>query len=86
MMRGVKRVNINKLKAYHHNKSPTNVIIMTIIVDTQPSGKIKNGQRKKNKPNFPPNLYTKPKNLRWTNPKPRGTFNENDIEWIEEED
>jgi len=31
-------------------------------------------------------LYTKPKNLPWVDPKPRGTFNENDIEWIEEED
>jgi len=31
-------------------------------------------------------LYIKPKNLPWVDPKPRGTFNENDIEWIEEED
>jgi hypothetical protein len=47
---------------------------MTIIVDTRPSGKFKNGQRKKNKPNFPPNLYTKPKNLPRTNPKLRRTL------------
>jgi hypothetical protein len=31
-------------------------------------------------------LYTKPKNLPWTNPKPKGTFNEIDTEWIEKED
>jgi hypothetical protein len=31
-------------------------------------------------------LHTKPKNLPWTNPKPRKTFNEDDIEWIEKED
>jgi hypothetical protein len=31
-------------------------------------------------------LYTKPKNLPWTNPKLRGPFNDNDIKWIEEED
>jgi hypothetical protein len=39
-MKGEK-VNINKLKAYHHNNSSTNVIITTITVDTRPSGKIR---------------------------------------------
>jgi hypothetical protein len=82
---GVEKVNINKLKAYH-NKSPTNVIIATVTINTRPSGKIKNRHKKKNKPNFPPNLNTKPKNLPWIDPKPRATFNENDMEWIEEED
>jgi hypothetical protein len=28
-------------------------------------------------------LHTKSKNLPWIHPKPRRTFNENDIEWIE---
>jgi hypothetical protein len=74
---GVKRVNINKLKTYHHNNPPTNVIIMDVIVDTRHSGK---------KPNFPPNLHTKPNNLPWIDPKPIKTFNDNDIEWIEKED
>jgi hypothetical protein len=31
-------------------------------------------------------LHTKSKNLPWINPKPRGTLNENDIEWIEKKD
>jgi hypothetical protein len=35
---------------------------------------------------IPPNLHTKPKDLPWTNPKPRKTLNEDDIEWIEEQD
>jgi hypothetical protein len=39
---GVERVNINKLKAYHHDNPPTNVIIVVVIVDTRPNGKIKN--------------------------------------------
>jgi hypothetical protein len=60
---GAKRVNINKLKTYHCNNPPTNVIIAAIIVDTRHSGKIRNKHRKKKKPNFPPNLHTKPKNL-----------------------
>ncbi len=77
---GVERVNINKLNVYHHNNPQTNVIITTITIDTRPSGKIKNRQRKKNKPNFPPNLYSKPTNLPWIDPKSKGTFNENDIE------
>jgi hypothetical protein len=83
---GVERVNINKLKVYHHNNPPTNVIIVVVTVDIRPSGKIKNRHRKKTKPTFPPNLYTKPKNLPYTCQKPRNTFNEDDIEWIEEED
>ncbi len=60
---GVERVNINKPKAYHHDNPPIDVIITTIIIDTKPSGKIKNRHRKKNTLNFPPNLHTKPKNL-----------------------
>jgi hypothetical protein len=82
---GVERININKLKAYHHENPPTDVIIVVVIVDIRLNGKIRNRHRKKKKPNFPPNLYTKPKNLPWTDPKPRGTFNENNIEWVEEE-
>jgi hypothetical protein len=39
---GVEIVKINKLKTYHHNNPPTNVIITTITIDTRPSGKIKN--------------------------------------------
>jgi len=31
-------------------------------------------------------LHTKPNNLPWIDPKPRKTFNEDDIEWNEEED
>ncbi len=54
---GAKRVNINKLKAYHCNNPPTNVIIAVVAVDIRPSGKIRNKHRKKNKPNFPPNLH-----------------------------
>jgi len=77
---GVKRTNINKLKTYHYNNPPTNVIITAITIYTRPSGKIRNRHRKKNKPNFPPILHTKPKNLPWTNPKPIKTFNEDDIE------
>ncbi len=83
---GAKRVNINKLKVYHHNNPPTNVITMIVTIDTRPSGKIKSRHKKKTKPNFPPKLHTKPKNLPWPDPKPRKTFNEDDIEWIEEED
>jgi hypothetical protein len=30
-------------------------------------------------------LHTKPKNLPWTDPKPKKTFNEDDNEWIGEE-
>jgi hypothetical protein len=59
---GVEIVNINKPKVYHHTP-PTNVIIVDVIVDTRPSSKIGNRHRKKTKPNFPPNLHTKPKNL-----------------------
>jgi hypothetical protein len=59
---GVERLNINKPKAYHHNNL-TNVIIMTITIDTRPNGKIINRHIKKNKPTFPPNLHTKPNNL-----------------------
>jgi len=81
---GVKRLNINEPKACHH-KNPTNVIITTITIDTRPNGKIINRHIKKIKPNFPPNLHTKPNNLPWTNPEPRKEFNEDDIEWIEEE-
>ncbi len=83
---GVEKVNINKLKAYHHNNPPTNVIIVVVTINTKPSGKIRNRHKKKKKLNFPPNLHTKPKNLPWSDPKPRKTFNEDDIEWIEEED
>jgi hypothetical protein len=60
---GAKRVNINKLKAYHHNNPPTNVIITIITFDTKPSGKFKNRHRKISKLNFPTNLHIKPKNL-----------------------
>jgi len=60
---GAERVYINKLKAYHHNNPPTNVIITVVIVDIRNNGKIRNRHRKKNKPNFLPNLHTKPKNL-----------------------
>jgi len=81
---GVERININKLKAYHHENPPTDVIVV-VIVDIRLNGKIRNTHRKKNKPNFPPNLYTKPKNLPWIDRKPRGTFTENNIEWVEEE-
>jgi hypothetical protein len=66
---GAERVNINKLKSYYRNNPPTNVIITIVIIDTRPSGKIKIRHRKKNKPNFPPNLHTKPKNLPWIDPK-----------------
>jgi hypothetical protein len=38
----VEKVNINKLKAYHHNNSSTNVIIITVTIDTRLNGKIKN--------------------------------------------
>jgi hypothetical protein len=41
--------------------------------------------RKKNKHNFPPNLHTKPKNLAYSDPKPKKTFYEDDIERIKEE-
>jgi hypothetical protein len=54
---GVKRININKLKVYHHNP-PTNVIIIVVIVDTRPNSKIGGRHRKKTKPNFPPKLHT----------------------------
>jgi hypothetical protein len=30
-------------------------------------------------------VHTKPKNLPWIDPKPRKTFNEDDIEWIGKE-
>jgi hypothetical protein len=53
---------------------------MVVTVDAKPSGKIRNKHRKKNKPSFPPNLHTKPNNLPCTNPKPRKTFNEDDME------
>jgi len=59
---GVERLNVNKPKAYHHNNL-TNVIITTVTIDTRPNGKIINRHIKKNKPNFPPHLYTKPNNL-----------------------
>ncbi len=49
---GAKRVNINKLKAYHRNNPPINVIIVVVAVDTRPSGKIRVKHRKKNKLNF----------------------------------
>jgi hypothetical protein len=42
-----KRINFNKLKAYHHNNPPTNVIITVVTIDTRPSGKIRNRHRKK---------------------------------------
>ncbi len=48
--------------------------------------KLKIGIKRKPKPNFPPKLHAKPKNLPQTNPKPRKTFNGDDIEWIEKED
>ncbi len=82
----VEKVNINKLNAYHHDNPPIDLIITIIAVDTRPSWKIKNRHRKRSKLNFPPNLHTKSKNLPWINPKPRGTLNENDIEWIEKKD
>jgi hypothetical protein len=69
---GVDRININKLKICHHNNPPTNVIITVVTVDGRPNGTIINRHRKK----------TKPKDIRWTNPKPRKTLNEDDIEWI----
>jgi hypothetical protein len=59
---GVGRVNINKLKVYHHNP-PTNVIIAAVTVDTRPTSKAESRHRNKIGPNFPPKLHTKPKNL-----------------------
>jgi hypothetical protein len=59
---GVERVNINKLKLYHHSNPPTNLIILVVTIDIRPSGKITNRHKKETKLNFPPNLYTKPKN------------------------
>jgi hypothetical protein len=63
---GEERVNNNKLKAYHHHNPSTSVIITIVTIDTRLNGKIRNRHRKKSKPNFPPNLYAKPKNLPWT--------------------
>jgi hypothetical protein len=48
--------------------------------------KLEIGIERKTKPNFPPNLHTKPKNLPWTDPKPKKTFYEDDIERIKEVD
>jgi len=83
---GAKRININKLKTYHHNNPPTNIIITVVTIDTRYSGEIRIKHRKKNKLNFAPNLHTKPNHLPWIEPKPIKTFNENDIEWIEKKD
>ncbi len=85
-MRGVERVNINKLKAYHHDNPRNNVIIIVVTVDTKPSGIFLNRHKKKRKPNYPHNLHIKSKNLPWIEPKPRKKFKENDIKWIEEKD
>ncbi len=46
---GAKKVNINKLKVYHHNNAPTNLIIVIVTIDTRPGGKIKNRHKKKTK-------------------------------------
>jgi hypothetical protein len=55
----VERVNINKLKKYHHNEPP--IVIMTIVVNSE--GKIKSVQKK--------NEHTTPTNLPWTDCKTR---------------
>ncbi len=53
----VEKIDINKLKVYHHNP-PTNVIIVDVIVDTKPNSKIGGRHRKTTKLNFPPKLHT----------------------------
>jgi len=53
--KGVERININKLKVYHHIP-PTNVIIIAIIVDTRPNSKI--GSQHRKKPNLISHLNT----------------------------
>ncbi len=55
----VERVNINKLKKYHHGETPT--FIMTIIVNIK--GRVKSVQKK--------NEHATPTNLPWTNCKTR---------------
>jgi hypothetical protein len=59
---------------------------VVVTIDTRPSIKIGSKHREKTKLNFPPKLYTKPKNLPWIDLEPRKTFIINDIEWIGEED
>ncbi len=44
---GVERVNINKLKTYHHDNPPTNVIIVVVTFDTRPNGKNKNRHKRR---------------------------------------
>ncbi len=80
------RVNINKLKVYHHNNPPTNVIIMVVIVDTRPSGKIKNRYRKKTKLIFHLSCMPNQRIYPGLTQNLEKTFNEDNIEWIEEED
>ncbi len=55
----VERVNINKIKEYHHGETPT--IIMTIIVNIE--GRVKLVWKK--------NEHTTPTNLPWTDCKTR---------------
>jgi hypothetical protein len=44
---GAEKININKLKTYHHNNPQTNVIIMAIIIDTKYSRKNRNKHERK---------------------------------------
>jgi hypothetical protein len=44
---GAYEININKLKAYHHNNPPTNVIIMVVTINAKPSGKLEIGIERK---------------------------------------
>jgi hypothetical protein len=60
---GAKRININKLKTYHYNNPPTNIIITIVTIYTRYNGEIRNKHKNKNKFNFAPNLHTKPNNL-----------------------
>ncbi len=48
----LKKIHINKLKAYHHNNVPTNVIITTIIIDVKDYNIVESRHTKKPKPNY----------------------------------
>jgi hypothetical protein len=83
---GVEIVNINKQKTYHHDNPPTNVIITNITIDTRPSGKIKIGIERKAHLIFHLTCIPNQRIYLILTQNLDYFFNENDIEWIEEED
>jgi hypothetical protein len=67
----VERVNINKLKEYHHNFPPTNIMVTIVTIEMYLEEKSKTKKRKETNPRNPPCYVSKPENLAWIDCKPR---------------